>query len=91
MPEPVPDPESVLKHSQDRSSSQQYGSRKPQEPILPNEIPKPKTTLDPEVKYLGYLMYGGLTNQVPVYFHFSVVGEDNNTVSWPLFSLFRAQ
>ncbi|KAF9330390.1 hypothetical protein BGZ91_000157 [Linnemannia elongata] len=63
IPEPVPDPESVLKHSQDRSSSQQYGSRKPQEPILPNEIPKPKTTLDPEVKYLGYLMYGGLTNQ----------------------------
>ncbi|KAF9155900.1 hypothetical protein BG015_008149 [Linnemannia schmuckeri] len=62
-PEPVSDPENVLKHIQDRSSPRQDGSRKPQDPILPNEIPKPKTTLDPEVKYLGYLMYGGLTNQ----------------------------
>ncbi|KAF9538074.1 hypothetical protein EC957_007263 [Mortierella hygrophila] len=63
IPEPMPDPENVLKHIQDHSSSRQDGSRKPQEPILPKEIPKPKTTLNPEVKYLGYLMYGGLTNQ----------------------------
>jgi hypothetical protein len=64
-PEPIPDPENVLKHIQDRSSQQQQdGFRKPQEPLLPNDITKPKTTLDPDTKYLGYLMYGGLTNQV---------------------------
>ncbi|KAH7030136.1 GDP-fucose protein O-fucosyltransferase-domain-containing protein [Linnemannia elongata] len=63
IPEPVPDPESVLKQSQDRSSHNSMDLGNHRNPILPNEIPKPKTTLDPEVKYLGYLMYGGLTNQ----------------------------
>ncbi|KAF9924084.1 hypothetical protein FBU30_005897 [Linnemannia zychae] len=62
IPEPIHDTENILKHIQGRSSRQE-GDRKPQEFSLPDDILKPKTTLDPNVKYLGYLMYGGLTNQ----------------------------
>ncbi|KAF9098552.1 hypothetical protein BGX29_007527 [Mortierella sp. GBA35] len=56
IPEPIPDPENVLRHAQD-------DLRRAKDPPLPDDIPMPKTTLDPTVQYLGYLMYGGLTNQ----------------------------
>lgn len=85
-PEPIPDPENVLKHIQDRSSQQrQDGSRKPQEPLFPNDIPKPKTTLDPGTNYLGYLMYGGLTNQV-TYLPIATKNNDNAFLNLIFFS-----
>ncbi|KAF8938095.1 GDP-fucose protein O-fucosyltransferase-domain-containing protein [Dissophora ornata] len=31
--------------------------------VLPHDIPRPKTILDPNVKYLSYMAYAGLTNQ----------------------------
>ncbi|KAF9929534.1 hypothetical protein BGZ67_006269 [Mortierella alpina] len=32
-------------------------------PVLSNDIPKPRTYLDPSEKYLGFMMYAGITNQ----------------------------
>ncbi|KAF9910960.1 hypothetical protein EC991_005135 [Linnemannia zychae] len=63
IPEPASDPENVLRLAEDRLITRQGGVQKPREAPLPDTIPKPRTTLDPNTKYLGYLMYGGLTNQ----------------------------
>ncbi|KAK3841072.1 MAG: GDP-fucose protein O-fucosyltransferase-domain-containing protein [Linnemannia gamsii] len=63
IPEPMTDAENVLRPTEDRSIARQDDARRPKEAPLPDDIPKPRTTLDSDTKYLGYLMYGGLTNQ----------------------------
>ncbi|KAG0207053.1 hypothetical protein BGX28_001596 [Mortierella sp. GBA30] len=54
---------SVLRQIKDLGQQDSMRAPEDKAPILPKDIPRPKTVLEPSVKYLGYMTYAGITNQ----------------------------
>lgn len=57
-------PRDVLRPKGKHNSPEPMDTSRGDAPNLSVDIPPPKTNLEPTEKYLGYLPYAGLTNQV---------------------------
>ncbi|CAO3571591.1 unnamed protein product [Mortierella alpina] len=59
----IPEPKSVLRQITDANKQGSMWVPEVKTLSLSDNLPKPRTYLDPSEKYLGFMMYAGITNQ----------------------------